>query len=149
MPKDTKKMAATRSNSRMSVQKGKAAAKVKAIRRAVNDALIGLHGAPGAEEVVGVGRYMTDVEKQSAEVAFTVSDAWQRKGLGTYLLKRLVDIARGHGIQTFHAYVLVQNGGMLKIFHDSGLAVETTTEADVVHVTMKLPEAGPEEPSHA
>lgn len=106
-------------------------------------ALIGLHGAPGAEEVVGVGRYMTDSEKQSAEVAFTVSDAWQRKGLGTYFFQHLVHIAREHGIQTFHAYVLVQNSGMLKIFHSSGLVVETTTEGDVVCVAMKLPEEEP------
>jgi acyl-CoA hydrolase/GNAT superfamily N-acetyltransferase len=106
-------------------------------------ALIGLHGPPGAEEVVGVARYMTDAAKQSAEVAFAVGDAWQRKGLGTYFFERLVHIAREHGIQTFDAYVLVQNSGMLKIFHGSGLAVETTTEGDVVRVTMKLPEEGP------
>lgn len=39
MPKDTKKMAAARSRSQMSVKKGKAAAKVKAVRRAVSDEL--------------------------------------------------------------------------------------------------------------
>ena len=39
MPKDTKKMAAARSRSQMSVKKGKAAAKAKAVCRAVNDAL--------------------------------------------------------------------------------------------------------------
>jgi acetyltransferase len=103
-------------------------------------ALIGLHGPPGDEEVVGVARYLTDAKKQAAEVAFTVGDAWQRKGLGTYLFERLLKIARGHGIGTFHAYVLTQNSGMLKVFNSSGLIVETTTEADVVHVTMKLPE---------
>jgi N-acetylglutamate synthase-like GNAT family acetyltransferase len=95
---------------------------------------------PGAEEVVGVARYMTDAEKHSAEVAFTVSDAWQRKGLGTYFFERLVHIARAHGIQTFHAYVPVQNSGMLEIFHSSALVVETETEADVVRVTMKPPD---------
>jgi hypothetical protein len=39
MPKDTKKMARARSRSQMSVKKGKAAAKVKAVRRAANDVL--------------------------------------------------------------------------------------------------------------
>ena len=106
-------------------------------------ALIGLCGPPGAEKVVGVARYMTDSEEQSAEIAFTVSDAWQRKGLGTYFFERLLQIARGHGIRTFHAYVLLRNSGMLKIFHGSGLVVETTTEAEAVRVTMKLPEDGP------
>ena len=102
-------------------------------------ALVALFGPPGGERVVGVGRYMTDPEQQSAEVAFSVQDDWQRKGLGTYFFERLVQIARERGIKTFHAYVLVENSGMLKIFHRSGFVVETQTEGDVVRVTMKLP----------
>jgi hypothetical protein len=57
------------------------------------------------------------------------------------LFERLVRIAKERGIRTFHAYVLVENSGMLKIFHRSGLVVETNTDADVVRVTMKLPES--------
>jgi hypothetical protein len=37
MPKDTKKMAAARSRSHMSIKRRKAAAKVKAVRRAADD----------------------------------------------------------------------------------------------------------------
>jgi len=103
-------------------------------------ALIGLFGNPGEEQVVGVGRYMTDAEQHSAEVAFAVRDEWQRKGLGTYFFNRLVQIGRENGIRTFHAYVLVENSGMLKIFHRSGLVVESVNEGDVVRVTMKLPD---------
>jgi acyl-CoA hydrolase len=106
-------------------------------------ALIGLVGAPGEEQVVGVARYMTDAARESAEVAFTVRDDYQRKGLGTYFLNRLVTIARASGVRTFHAYVLMENSGMLKIFHRSGLIVETSTEVDVVRATMKLPQDGP------
>ena len=102
-------------------------------------ALVGLYGEPGAEEVVGVARYMTDAERETAEVAFAVQDSWQRKGLGTCFFERLVKIARERGVRTFHAYVLVENSGMLKIFHRSGLVVETQTEGEVVRVTMRLP----------
>ena len=102
-------------------------------------AIVGLYGQPGAEEVVGVARYMTDPERLVAEVAFTVQDNWQRKGLGTYFFERLLHIARERGIRTSHAYVLVENSGMLKIFHRSGLVVETQTEGDVVRVTMNIP----------
>jgi GNAT superfamily N-acetyltransferase len=103
-------------------------------------ALVALIGTPGNEEVVGVGRYMTDAAQQSAEVAFTVADKYQQNGLGTYLFERLVEIARGHGIRQFHAYVLVENSGMLKIFHRSGLNIETAKDDDVVKVSMTLPE---------
>lgn len=109
--------------------------------------LIGLHGPPGAEDVVGVARYMTDAEKQSAEVAFAVSDARQRKGLGTYFFNSLVRCARQYDIHIFHAYVLVQNRGMLKIFHGSRLIVEMKTEEGVVCVTIKVPKEGPGDPN--
>jgi GNAT superfamily N-acetyltransferase len=83
---------------------------------------------------------MTDAEKQTAEVAFTVQDTWQRRGLGSYFFNRLVQIARERGVHTFYAYVLVENSGMLKIFHRSGMVVETQQDGDVVRVMMRLPE---------
>jgi len=104
-------------------------------------ALIGVVGPAGKEEVVGVGRYLTEASKQSAEMAFVVRDDWQRKGLGTILFKRLVEIAQANGIRKFHAEVLAENSGMLKIFHRSGLSVETSTEEGVVGITMELPQA--------
>ena len=106
-------------------------------------ALLALCGKPGEEQVAGVARYMTDAEGGTAEVAFTVRDDWQRKGLGTYFFQRLVEIGRENGIRTFHAYVLVENSGMLKIFHRSGMVVETVNEGDVVRVVMKLPDTLP------
>lgn len=106
-------------------------------------ALVALAGPPDGEEVVGVGRYMTDAAKESAEVAFTVADRCQRNGLGTYLFERLVEIAQAAGIRRFHAHVLVENAGMLKIFHRSGLSSQTSREGDVVRVSMILPEKAP------
>jgi acyl-CoA hydrolase/GNAT superfamily N-acetyltransferase len=103
-------------------------------------ALIGLSGPAGGEQVVGVARYLTDAEKQTAEVAFTVQDTWQRRGLGSYFFNRLVQIARERGVHAFYAYVLVENSGMLKIFHRSGMVVETQQDGDVVRVMMRLPE---------
>jgi len=101
-------------------------------------ALVVSRGRAGHEELIGVGRYMTNPGKRSAEMAFVVSDAWQRKGIGSYLFKRLVEIGRQAGIRQFNADVLPENSGMLKIFHRSGLNTETQTEEGVVRVTMKL-----------
>jgi GNAT superfamily N-acetyltransferase len=101
-------------------------------------ALVALAGPAGQEEVVGVARYMADPAKEEAEVAFTVADSYQRKGLGSYLFDRLVEIGRSDGIRVFVAYVLIENAGMLKIFHRSGLHIETVNEGDVVRVEMTL-----------
>lgn len=101
-------------------------------------ALVGVTGEADQEDVVGVGRYMTDASRIIAEMAFVVRDDWQRKGLGTVLFNRLIEVARQQGIRRFHAEVLTENSGMLKIFHRSGLKVETTTSEGVVGINMEL-----------
>jgi GNAT superfamily N-acetyltransferase len=103
-------------------------------------ALVATVGDPGNEDMVATGRYLTDPSKTSAEMAFSVRDDWQRKGLGTLLFQRLIEIGKGNGITKFSADVLIENSGMLKIFHRSGLSIETSTEGGVVHVIMTLPE---------
>ncbi len=101
-------------------------------------ALISIVGEPGEEEVVAVGRYLHDAADNSAEVAFTVRDDWQGKGLGTCLFDHLVAIGRERGIEKFIAEVLPENIPMLNVFHHSNCHVTTTTESGVVHVTIVL-----------
>jgi len=101
--------------------------------------LIAVTGQPGHEDVIAVGSYVTDPSKRVAELAFVVSDDWQRNGIGSFLLKKLTEVGQENGVQRFEADVLAENVGMLKIFHRSGLAIETTTEGGVVHVTMQVP----------
>ncbi len=99
--------------------------------------LVAVNGTGGMEEIVGVGRYLTNPAKRAAEMAFVVADEFQRQGLGTYLFHRLIEIGKQEGIKEFHADVLPENAGMLKIFHRSGLNTETLTEEGVVSVHMK------------
>jgi GNAT superfamily N-acetyltransferase len=100
-------------------------------------ALVVVRGHAGHEEIVAVGRYMTNPAKRSAEMAFVVRDDSQRKGIGSHLFHRLIEIGRQAGICEFHADVLPENSGMLKIFHRSGMNTETTTDDGVVRVTMR------------
>src|SRR5438132_13388115 len=59
---------------------------------------------PATGQGVAVARFVRDEEDPSrAEVAVTVADDWQRRGLGTILLDRLADRARQEGIQRFTA----------------------------------------------
>jgi hypothetical protein len=50
-----------------------------------------------------------------------------------------VEIAQSQGIRRFHAEVLAENSGMLKIFHRSGLKVATTTDEGVVGIDLEIP----------
>ena len=58
-----------------------------------------------AERVVGHACYDATTDSH-AEVAFTVADEYQGRGLGTILLGHLAEIAALHGIRVFEAFVL-------------------------------------------
>ena len=71
-----------------------------------------------------------------AEVAFTVADAHQGRGVGTLLLEHLAAIARRQGIDTFEAYVLGENNRMLEVFAASGFTVQRALDTGVFHVAF-------------
>jgi EmrB/QacA subfamily drug resistance transporter len=59
---------------------------------------------------VGVARYVRDAgDPQAAEVAVTVVDEWQGRGVATELMARLSDRARQEGIRRFTALVAEDN----------------------------------------
>jgi acyl-CoA hydrolase/L-amino acid N-acyltransferase YncA len=106
-------------------------------------AIVACVGPADDQDIIGVARYMTDAAKESAELAFVVRDDRQRKGLGTILFNRLIEIGREEGIHRFNADVLAENSGMLKIFHRSGMIVATSTDEGVVRVSMIPPDDAP------
>lgn len=61
------------------------------------------------ERIVGISRYSTDAAGHSCECAVTVSDEWQEQGLGTVLMKHLIEVARARGIHTMHSIDAAQN----------------------------------------
>lgn len=50
------------------------------------------------ERIVGVSRYTTDRDPHHAECAVTVADEWQDIGLGTALMRHLVEVAKARGV---------------------------------------------------
>ena len=67
-------------------------------------------------EGIGVGRWIRLAEDpESAEIAITVADHWQRRGVGSLLAQALADEARAHGIQRFVATVAGENKPALRL----------------------------------
>jgi GNAT superfamily N-acetyltransferase len=91
------------------------------------------------EKMVAVGRWVLDRASGLAEVAFTVHDELQGRGIGSYLLRRLIDIARERGIRGFTGYVLHDNVRMLNVFHKCGVPVESTLEDGLYTVKIQFP----------
>jgi len=66
----------------------------------------------GKLEILGVGRLSKLRGLNEAEFALIISDRWQRQGLGTELLKRLVQIGRQEKLERIRATMLKENHAM-------------------------------------
>jgi L-amino acid N-acyltransferase YncA len=106
-------------------------------------ALVGITREGETEKMAAVGRYTLDRSTGMAELAFTIHDDLQGRGIGTWLLRRLIEIARPRGIRGFVGYVLPSNVRMLNLFHRSGFPVVSALEEGNYKVTIRFPEGTP------
>jgi len=98
--------------------------------------VIGVLPSASGDEIIAVGNYYLDPKTNKAEVAFTVADHWQRRGIGSFMLKHLMRMARRNGISGFTAEVLAENRGMQTVFNRSGLKVKSQYRGDVFSYEM-------------
>lgn len=90
------------------------------------------------QSIVAIGRYYRLPNKQSAEAAFVIEDAYQGRGIGTRLMEWLANVARDNGITTFEADVLAENKEMMTVLRDYGFHITSELKADVYHVTFPI-----------
>ncbi len=94
-------------------------------------AIVGTVPEAHGEDIIAVGRYYLDSKTNRAEVAFVIRDGWQNHGIGRFLFKHLVNLAKRSGIAGFDAEVLRDNRRMQTIFNHSGYRVKSRLEEDV------------------
>jgi RimJ/RimL family protein N-acetyltransferase len=70
---------------------------------------------------IGVSRYAPNVDGDVREMAVTVADAWQNKGLGTRLARQLIQYAREHGVHRLYSIDLADNAAMRHLASDLGM----------------------------
>jgi RimJ/RimL family protein N-acetyltransferase len=86
-----------------------------------SDALVATDPMTG--DIVGVGRVAALPDKEGAvDVAVTVGEPWQGRGLGTALLARLIEQARDEGHHAVHATVLAENTASIAMLRRAGFA---------------------------
>lgn len=107
------------------------------------------HEALGAVNPVdgrglGIARYIRYADDpHGAEVAVTVVDEWQGRGLGTKLLSMLVDRARQEGIRHFAALVAAENAAVVGLLQESSVGFRVThRESGTVEYEITLPPRG-------
>jgi GNAT superfamily N-acetyltransferase len=101
-------------------------------------AVIGKEEPEGREEIVAIGRYINDPHTRYAEVAFTTHQDWQARGIGTFLLKYLIRIAKEKNIEGFTADVLSRNKPMMQVFSKSGCPMTTHLDTGVYELKINF-----------
>ena len=94
--------------------------------------VVAVVGEFGFGRVVGVGEYLLDPSHNMAEVAFSISKEFKRKGLGKILMKKLCQAARDKGIAGLFAYTSHDNRGMISLFNTLPFKVKKSFEDDMV-----------------
>lgn len=102
-------------------------------------ALIAVTEEYGAKVQQGVARYVINPDGTSCEFAIVVSDRIRHQGLGTRLMKALMDAARDRGLKLMQGTVLANNAAMLKLTQELGFTqVRSADDKDIVDVERQL-----------
>ena len=89
---------------------------------------------------VGVARYIRDAEDpHAAEIAITIVDDWQGRGLGTELLTRLSARARSEGIHRFTALVADDNKVMAGLLRNMSASLVGRSPGAVEYEITLMP----------
>jgi len=99
------------------------------------DALVALDG----DEIVAVARYDGRPDRSTAEIAVTVEDAWQRRGVGRRLTERLAVRAIDHGIESFEAVVQPDNRAALSLLRRMSPDAAVRFDGGEYAASMPLP----------
>ncbi|SDK18322.1 GNAT family N-acetyltransferase [Microbulbifer yueqingensis] len=91
----------------------------------LREAFIATIPGVAGETEIGVSRYALEPERKVAECAVVVADDWQKKGLGTVLLNRLVETARTRGIQRLYSVDSAQNHKLQEVARAMGWECHT------------------------
>ncbi len=76
-------------------------------------ALVALHhNAAGEPEVIGICRLSITRRKNEAEYSILISDQWQNQGLGTQMMKAILDIAKREKLKRVNSFILAENHQM-------------------------------------
>jgi acetyl coenzyme A synthetase (ADP forming)-like protein len=92
----------------------------------------------GEDHVVALANYVRLRDPSAAEVAFTVADSYQGRGIGTRLLEQLAARAAANGIERFVGEVMADNARMIGVFERVGFDVSRTLAGGEVEMTFPI-----------
>jgi len=94
--------------------------------------------ATGGAEIVGIGRLSKAHARNEAEFAVLVTDARQRSGLGSELLRRLVAAGRSEGLERISGQMLANNEAMRRAVERLGFTLRPAAQEGVLRAELEL-----------
>jgi acetyltransferase len=88
--------------------------------------------------ILGVGRLSRMARSAEAEFDLLVHDIYQRHGLGTALLRRLIEIGRAEGLRRITATILCDNRGMQRTCQKLGFQLKYVAEDHAMVASLEL-----------
>ena len=82
----------------------------------------------GENEIIAAGRLTRLANPEEAEFAMLVRDDVQGRGVGTHMLRKLLQFGRDEGIRRVVAYMLPENRAMIRVCEKFGFRLERDDE---------------------
>ncbi len=102
-------------------------------------AFVAVTDDPNLPDELGVGRYSVNPDGTSVEFAIVVADDCQRLGIGSKIMKTLMETAKAKGMLFFEAEVLKDNAPTLEMVKKLGFSIEAIAhKEDVVRAVKDL-----------
>jgi len=100
-----------------------------------HDVAFGAFDGADDDRLIGVSRYSTTSDGTQCECAVTVDDEWRNRGLGTALMKHLIQVARQRDIHKMHSFDSAENHRMQELAAHLGFRTRTDPDdtSQVIH----------------
>ncbi len=92
----------------------------------------------GEHEITAVARLTRMPGSTEGEVAVLVADRFQHCGLGSELLRRLIQVARDEKLARIHAVILHENMGMRALATRYGFQIVKDADLSSIHAVLTL-----------
>jgi acetyltransferase len=89
-------------------------------------------------QILGIGRLTRAHGANEAEMAVLVSDDFQGHGLGTELLRRLIEVGREEKLERITADILAENRAMQRVCERLGFTLQYDPDDGTVKVEIRL-----------